>query len=108
MSNQVDISKLKQYGCTKATITVSFTINELKDGYQYVNIRDTNGNSLCTDGVEMKFNTSGVGTGSASHSYTYNVSIDQLATSLRISLRADGAGEDDWEFKNLKITIDFK
>jgi hypothetical protein len=56
----------------------------------------------------LKFSAGGVGKGSSSHSYTYNVSIDQLATSLRISLRATGAGEDDWEFKNLKITIDFK
>jgi hypothetical protein len=108
MSSQVNISKLKQYGCTKATITISFTVNEIKDGYQHVNIRDTNGNSLCYDGAEMKFNAGGVGKGSSSHSYTYDVSIDQLATSLRISLRATGAGEDDWEFKNLKITIDFK
>ena len=108
MANQVNIAKLKQYGCTKATITISFTINEIKDGYQHVNIRDTNGNSLCPDAHEYKFNTGGTGKGSASHSYTYDVTIDQLATSLRISLRATGAGEDDWEFKNLKITIDFK
>ena len=105
MSNQVNISKLKQYGCTAATITVSFTVNELNDGYQYVNIRDTNENSL--SGGAMKYNTSGVGKGSASHAYTYTVSIDQLASKLHISLDASGSSGDDWEFKNLTITINF-
>ena len=106
MSNQVNISKLKQYGCTKATITISFTVNEVKDGYQYVNIRDTNMDSF--SGGAMKYNTSGVGTGSQSHSYTYeNISIDRLSTELHISLDESGSGQNTWEFKDVTITINF-
>ena len=105
MSSQVNTAKLKEYGCTRATIEVYFTINEVKDGYQYVNIRDTNGNSL-SEGA-MKYNTSGVGTGSESHNYSYTVSIDKMSGKLIISLDESGAGKNDWEFKNVTIIITF-
>ena len=105
MANQVNISQLKNYGCTKAKITITFTINEITDGHQYVNIRDTNMNSL--SGL-MEYTTGGVGKkGSASYSYTYTVSIDKLATKLHISLDESGAGDNSWEFKDLTITINF-
>lgn len=105
MANQVNISQLKNYGCKTAKITITFTINEITDGHQYVNIRDTNMTSL--SGL-MEYKTAGVGKkGSASYSYSYTVSIDRLATKLHISLDDSGVGDNSWEFKNLTITINF-
>ena len=107
MSSQVNIAKLKQYGCNAATITITYTIKELNDGYQYVNIRNTNEVSI-SEGA-MKYNTGGTGKDSTTDTFIfYYLPIDELAKKLHISLDASGAGDDDWEFRNITITIDFQ
>ena len=105
MSNQVNISKLKQYGCTKASITISYTVKEVHDGYQYISFRKSN-EELLPDG-KKEYNTGGVGKGSASHTYTCTASIDDLVTKLHISLAAGGSLDDNWEFRDVTITINF-
>ena len=108
MSDQVRVDKLKAMGLTKAKVTWSFTINELNDGYQDVNL------SVCSDAnhsvtnlwVET-LNTGGVGKDSAVYSVVYYPTIDQAFHHVHIEMKGSGSLEDDFECKNVIIQVEF-
>jgi hypothetical protein len=80
-------------------------VKEVHDGYQYISFRKSN-EDLLPEG-KKEYNTGGVGKGSASHTYTCTTSIDDLATKLHISFAAGGSFDDNWEFRDVTITINF-
>ena len=108
MSDQVRVDKLKAMGLTKAKVTWSFTINELNDGYQDVNLSVcSNANHSVTNLWVETLNTGGVGKDSAAYSVVYYPTIDQAFHHVHIEMKGSGAGADDFEYKNVVIQVEF-
>ena len=108
MSDQVRVDKLKAMGLTKAKVTWSFTINELNDGYQDVNLSVcSNANHSVTNLWVETLNTGGVGKDSAVYSVVYYPTIDQAFHHVHIEMKGSGAGADDFECKNVVVQVEF-
>jgi hypothetical protein len=55
----------------------------------------------------IEYNTAGNSVGSSSKTYTNDIPIDMIMSTFGISLDDRGAFKNNWEFKNVTITITY-
>lgn len=125
LSNYLDVKAANQAGYTKLLVTLTFEVQEIEDGYQYVylysdrncnenSVRDKIGDDEVYDSedpsllYEHRFEYGGEKkvTDWGTHSFSATITMNRLKDDLYIRYGASGSYDDDWQNRNIVVTVD--
>lgn len=114
LNNAFDIEAFHQSNITLMTITYSFHIHELDDGYQSIYFsgdKPSYNNTLSFTKLyhsEKNIDAGGSKIADEDHSGSFNIRIDELASNmLYVTFDAHGKNSDDWVCSNVRIQLRF-
>ena len=123
LSDYFDVDAAVSAGYTKLSVTFTFDVRELDDGYQYVFFyadKNCKGNSFFDKVVDefydpadpsllyeyrLEHGGSKKNTSWGSHTFTTTLKLSRLIDDLYIRYGASGKYNDDWENKNIVVTF---
>jgi hypothetical protein len=100
---------LENNGLTHVIINIKLDVYEKDDGVEYIYIYDNKDNKSNTPIAEISFEHGGSTKLSdwRTHTFEFDIPISLLEEGFTIRYGAKGVGNDDWDNKNLHVTLIF-